>query len=100
MHVLNWQDLTPQDTKGIEKRCLAGANGTLVQVDIPAGTQAPRHSHPHEQIVHVVSGTGTLETSEGTKRFQAGSLFHFPADTWHSAVFETPTVLVETNFNA
>ena len=27
----------------------------------------------------------------------AGSLFHFPAETWHAAEFDEATVLVETN---
>lgn len=100
MHILTWQDLPVRDTNGVGKRALTGANGSLVQVEILAGTRAPRHSHPHEQFVHVVSGSGTIETAEGSKSFRAGSLFHFPADTWHAAVFETATVLVETNFGA
>ncbi|MDF2601192.1 MAG: Cupin 2 conserved barrel domain protein, partial [Methylobacterium brachiatum] len=49
------------------------------------------------QFVQVISGSGFLETEQGRTPFAAGSVFHFPAGTWHAAAFETETVLVETN---
>jgi len=83
---------------GVVKRTIPGAGGSLVQVVVPAGVSAARHSHEHEQFVQVISGSGFLETEQGRKPFSAGSVFHFPAGTWHAAAFETETVLVETNF--
>ena len=94
----HWSDL-PDEPAGppVGKRRLAGAGATLVRVEIAAGTRAGRHSHGHEQFVQVISGAGTLETEEGRQSFRAGSLFHFPAETWHAAEFDEDTVLVETN---
>ena len=94
----HWDDL-PAEPAGppVGKRRLGGAGASLVRVQIAAGTQADRHSHDHEQFVQVISGAGMLETQEGRQRFTAGSLFHFPAETWHAAQFDEDTVLVETN---
>lgn len=94
----HWNDL-PAEPAGppVGKRRLAGSGASLVRVEIEAGTKAGRHSHAHEQFVQVVSGAGTLETEEGRRPFRAGSLFHFPAETWHAAEFDEDTVLVETN---
>ncbi len=82
---------------GVAKRSLPGGGVDLVRVIVPAGTEAPRHSHAHEQFVQVIEGTGELETEQGRAAFGPGSLFHFPPNTWHAARFGTATVLVETN---
>ncbi len=94
----HWNDL-PAEPAGpqVGKRSLRGAGASLVRVEIAAGTKAGCHSHAHEQFVQVISGAGTLETQEGRQPFKSGSLFHFPAETWHAAEFDEPTVLVETN---
>lgn len=97
-HCLPWTDLPEMRApSGVGKRSLEGKGASLVRVTIPAGTEAPRHSHDHEQFVQVIEGSGTLETDQGRVAFAAGSLFHFPAGTWHAAQFETETVLVESN---
>ena len=70
---------------------------SLVTVTVPGGTRGARHSHDHEQFVQVLSGSGTLETEQGERPFSAGTVFAFPAGTWHLATFATDTVLVETN---
>ncbi len=94
----NWNDLAAESAgPDVTRRRLAGAGASLVRIDVKAGVTAGRHAHGHEQFVQVVSGSGTLETAEGCQPFTAGSLFHFPADTWHAATFDTDTVLVETN---
>ncbi len=97
-HCLTWSDLPEtRAPSGVGKRSLEGKGASLVRVAIPAGTEAPRHSHDHEQFVQVIEGSGILETEQGRVAFAAGSLFHFPAGTWHAASFDAATVLVETN---
>jgi len=85
---------------GIAKRVLEGEAATLVTLRVPAGIVGDRHSHPHEQFVQVLSGSGSLLTEQGECAFGPGSVFHFPAGTWHAARFGTETVLVETNLRA
>jgi len=100
-HCISWGELPEQiSPAGVAKRALEGEGASLVMVRVPAGTKAPPHSHPHEQLVQVLSGSGVLETEQGSRPFGPGSLFHFPAETWHAAAFDSETVLIETNLNA
>ena len=101
MPILNhWENLTAEPAGLATRRRLIGAGASLVKIDIKAGMKAGRHTHDFEQFVQVLSGSGTLETEEGRQPFGPGSLFHFPADAWHAAEFDTDTVLVETNLMA
>ncbi len=97
-HLVAWDEVPSSDAPGgVTKRGIHLAGVSLVAVTVPAGTEAPRHSHDHEQFVQVVSGAGTLTTEQGARRFGPGSVFVLPAGTWHSARFDVDTVLVETN---
>lgn len=97
-HCLAWDDLPEEPAPGgVEKRVIEGRGADLVRVAVPAGASAGRHSHPHEQFVQVISGSGTLETEQGRRRFGPGSVFRLPANVWHAAVFDEDTVLVEVN---
>lgn len=97
-HCVAWSDRPEEPAaNGITKRSIPGAGASLVMVRVPAGTVGDRHSHPHEQFVQVISGSGTIETEDGVTRFGGGSVFHFPKNTWHRAEFDAETVLVETN---
>ena len=99
-HCISWSELPEQlSPSGVGKRTLEGADVSLVMVRVPTGTNAPKHSHPHEQFVQVLSGSGILETEQGSHPFGPGSVFRFPAETWHAAVFDSETVLIETNLN-
>lgn len=76
-----------------------GDGASLKQVCVTAGHISPRHSHPHEQFVVVVSGAGTLECDAGPVDLRPGTVLHFPANAWHSAAFSQATVLLEVNFS-
>ncbi|KAA2235667.1 cupin domain-containing protein [Salinarimonas soli] len=97
-HCVDWTEI-PEEvaSSGVGKRVIAGEGASLVMVRVPAGVRADRHSHPHEQFVQVLSGSGTLETDQGARAFGPGSVFHFPADAWHAARFDSETVVIETN---
>jgi len=92
-----WNDVPADSGGGADRRLIVGEGADLKMISITAGTSAGRHSHPFEQFVHVLSGTGTLECEIGTVALRPGTVLHFPPDAWHSAVFETDTVLVEVN---
>jgi quercetin dioxygenase-like cupin family protein len=70
----------------------------LKRVLVPAGTVAERHAHDFEQFFMVLEGTGVLTCKEGEILLRPGVVIHFEPEAWHSAVFETATVLVEVNF--
>jgi quercetin dioxygenase-like cupin family protein len=76
---------------------LAGQGASLRRVDVQAGHVADRHSHAHEQFLLVTAGSGRLQCEAGEIVLAPGVVINLPAGAWHSAVFETPTVLVEVN---
>jgi quercetin dioxygenase-like cupin family protein len=97
-HLVAWTEVeTVPAPGGVTKRRIDLPGMSLVTVTVPAGTEAPRHSHDHDQFVQVTSGSGTLTTEQGARAFAAGDVFVFPAGAWHSAQFDTDTMLVETN---
>jgi len=68
-------DLSVPDREGIQ-----------VRVDLDPGAFAPKHSHPGEEIAHVLQGT--LEYQLGDKppvTLKAGDSLFIPAGTPHSA---------------
>lgn len=100
LHCIRWDDVAESaGSSGVSKREIGGAGASLVMVKVPAGTRAERHSHPYEQFVQVAAGSGRLITAQGEQAFAAGSVFHFPADTWHAAIIDVDTVLIETNLH-
>jgi quercetin dioxygenase-like cupin family protein len=95
--VYTWDDVQPEKGEGVSRRLIPGDGASLKMVSIKAGTVAGRHSHPYEQFVHVIEGSGQLECETGTIPLKQGTVIHFAPDAWHSAVFEIDTVLVEVN---
>ena len=76
---------------------LAGSGAMLRQVHIKAGHVATRHSHPFEQFLLVLSGSGRLEHEGGSLPLHPGTAIHLPPGAWHSAEFMADTVLAEFN---
>ncbi|MGI3900954.1 MAG: cupin domain-containing protein [Janthinobacterium lividum] len=97
-HLVAWNEVEAMPAPGgVTKRRIDLPGMSLVTVTVPAGTEASRHRHDHDQFVQVISGSGTLTTEQGARPFAANSVFVFPAGVWHSARFDSDTVLVETN---
>lgn len=92
-----WDDVAGEEGGGAVRRLIPGEGASLKRVEIPAGTVAGRHSHPHEQFVLVLSGTGLLSCGAGEVALRPGTVIRFPRDAWHTARFDTATVLVEVN---
>ena len=76
---------------------LAGSGASMRQVFVKAGTVAPRHSHPFEQFLRVLTGGGQLLCEAGPVTLQPGTAIRFARDAWHSAEFTADTVLLEVN---
>ena len=96
--LVDWDGITasPQPN-GTLRRRIAGTGAELVRMEIPAGCKAPGHSHPHEQFVQVLAGTGFIETTAGRQAFKAGSVFPLPARHLARGRDDQRHVLVETN---
>jgi hypothetical protein len=63
----------------------------------PAGTSLGAHRHTADMHIKVIEGVqfilmGDLETAHA-QRFEAGTSFVIPANTWHVEWFETDTMV-------
>lgn len=99
--IFTWADqAADQEAGGVRRSMIPGQGADLKRIEIPAGTRAGRHSHAFEQFVLVEKGRLQLTTAEGTQLVTAGQVFRFTPDSWHQAVFEEDTVLLEVNLRA
>jgi quercetin dioxygenase-like cupin family protein len=72
-----------------------GLEGVLVQAELAVGGAAPRHTHPGEEFVYVIEGTGTFDLAgQPLRTIKAGDSFVIPPNTPHVAT-NTGTVPVK-----
>jgi hypothetical protein len=60
--------------------------------------KADRRQHDFEQFFLVEVRSGVLTCTDGEFLLWPAVVIHFEPDTWHRAIFETDTVLIEVNF--
>lgn len=91
------QEMFVTTPEGAERRLLSyGGNIMLVQFSFEAGVTAPLHSHPHEQIGYVVSGSlDLLMDGSAPTRLVAGSSYYVAPNIRHGIVTHEPTVLLD-----
>lgn len=83
----------------LKRAPLAGQPGTVVvmtRLEARAGAALPRHTHPGDEINHVLQG-GALRLADGTvRRVEAGSTMHFPRGEPHGGfeVVEGPIQVI------
>ena len=95
-----WDDVVPYGDDQADRRVVPGRGGDLKRVCVKAGTIAGRHEHAFEQFFMVQEGTGALTCAAGVIALQPGVVIHFEPHAWHSAVFDSDTILIEVNFAA
>jgi quercetin dioxygenase-like cupin family protein len=83
--------------EGGERRVLSYGGGLmLVQFTFDAGVQAAMHSHPHEQVGYVVSGSiDLIMEGQVTVRLTAGGSYYVAPNVQHGIVTHEPTVLLD-----
>ena len=88
----------------IHKNPVPGANGRIVHGDaltlatwtFSAGTTTlPAHSHPHEQVTTVVSGTLKLRIGDSNHTLEAGDSAVIPGDVEHEATAVTEAIVAD-----
>ncbi len=68
------------------------------QLKVPGGAHPPVHKHASDVKIKVLSGSmsiilGEPLVSSRVQRLAVGSIFVFPADTWHDEWWDEETVL-------
>lgn len=82
----NWSDL-PRETvrPGVERAGFRGEDVLLVMNWLAPGMDVNPHSHPFEQIVHIVQGRVRFHVGDETFEAGPGSLIRIPPDVTHYA---------------
>lgn len=61
-----------------------GERSMVVRIDMQKGSHIPSHSHPHEQIGFVSSGSMQLTISGEASLLSAGDSYSIPSNALHS----------------
>ena len=81
------QDESMSDPEpGLRRQVMSWSPGMmLVRHRMKKGWVGARHSHPHEQMVYIISGHLTFEYPGGIFEAKAGDSFLVPGDVMHQA---------------
>jgi quercetin dioxygenase-like cupin family protein len=76
---------------------VVGERAMMMKLTVEPGIPTPPHSHPHEQMGHLIEGEGTLYIGEESASIKAGTSFWVPPNAPHNfdAKGDKPAVLVE-----
>lgn len=81
---------------GIHARTFWGEEMLIAVVDLDPDTHMPSHSHPHEQIGHVVTGRMEMTIGNEKRMLQPGDVYVIPGDTEHEAqTFDDPVRVID-----
>jgi quercetin dioxygenase-like cupin family protein len=86
MKSVPWDDVPVDRLKqGIRRRIVTGEQVMLGRLTFPKGSTVPAHTHPNEQITHVLTGSLKFVIDGADVIVRAGETLHIPADVKHSA---------------
>jgi quercetin dioxygenase-like cupin family protein len=78
-------DVDPRELfPGFRGRFVHSATMTFIHWEIEAGAVLPEHSHPHEQVAHVIDGEFEITIDGQTHRLGPGSVAIIPSNATHS----------------
>lgn len=87
MKKANIDELKVSDVRpGVTRRSFSGAGATLAWGTLSPGHEPRPHTHPHEQIVYIVSGHGTFTVGGETADVAQGDMLVVPPGVLHHAV--------------
>ena len=68
---------------GVVRRSFSGDGATLAWTTLEPGHEPRPHTHPHEQIVYILSGRGRFAVGEETTDVEAGDVLVVPPGVLH-----------------
>jgi quercetin dioxygenase-like cupin family protein len=68
----------------------------VVQFRIGAGAEVPAHTHPHEQVGHLVSGRMKFRIGDEVRELAPGDGYSVPGGVTHGAEGITDCVAVDS----
>ena len=76
---------------------VVGKKAMMMKLTVEPGIPTWPHSHPHEQMGHLLEGRGVLFAGGKSVEIEAGTSFQIPPNVPHNfnATGEKPAVLIE-----
>ena len=91
----DWPEI--EAVPGVLRRVLAcGDEVMVVQFTIDEGAEVPAHSHPHEQVGHVVSGRMKFRIGDEVRELGPGDGYSVPGGVTHGAIGVTRVIAVDS----
>jgi len=91
-----WNSVAAEQlTESIERRMIVGSKEMLVRWDFRKGAVAARHSHPHEQIVIMVTGRLRLVVGSTELIMESGDIVVIPPNIPHEAHAIEDTIVID-----
>ena len=82
---------------GVHRRVLAcGDDVMVVQFRIAAGAEVPSHTHPHEQVGHVVSGRMHFRIGDEVRELGPGDGYSVPGGVVHGATGISDVIAIDS----
>jgi quercetin dioxygenase-like cupin family protein len=96
MAFINLSDVKEREiVPGFRAKMVHSQNMTFAFWNVKAGSPLPEHSHPHEQITTVISGSFELTADGETKIMEPGSVVVIPANVKHKGKSITDSRLID-----
>jgi len=95
LHHANWNDLPWENVReGVDRKAFSGTGSTMAMNRLMPGHEPRPHSHPHEQVVYIVSGQIDFHIEEQVTRLGPGGLLVVPPNArhWGVVVGEEPVM--------
>ncbi len=93
---VKWANLAPVEVSPlIQRRLISGDNMTSVEFTFKAGAVVPLHSHPHEQISHILTGKVEFEIAGQKRVLGAGEAVLVPSNVVHGVVALEDAIEIE-----
>jgi len=88
-----WIEIAP----GIKRRTIAtGASMYQMRAELAAGSRLPAHTHPQEQIAHVIRGRMKLIVAGVPHELAAGDTFYLESNVPHGVETIDDTTVIDT----
>lgn len=87
LHAVNWNEIEWTPVRhGVERKAFSGQGATIAMHRLAPGHEPKPHSHVHEQIAYIVSGTADFHVGDKVVRLGPGGLVVIPSNVEHYAV--------------
>lgn len=87
VHNVNWNEMEWKSIRpGVDQKAFSGEGATVALHRLQPDHEPKPHSHVHEQIAYIVSGTVDFHVGEEVVRLGPGGMVVVPPDVMHHAV--------------